>query len=379
MKHSKTASRRNSLWWQWLGSFALVALCLLGGAMSSDRAPYPGGGDGSESSDEGKIRLLLAMVWEGRDLAPHNLTALTEFRRDYPDLSVVHLISPAYFTKPKANAAQIVAAIRSQMQPQDQAALLLGPWKSLAHAAQVIYRPAPTFWSQEAVPGDCQVDCGGDVPLNIYPDADVEKLLTKSLKLFDSHGLGRPIGLAVQGWMASQAVHEAATKAGIQYDLSAVAPDLLVRRLRHFPLYAWAKALWSEITPHSQPYVIDTASGPLVEIPLSLASVDYLTRKEIDSLFKEYVGIWRENPRRDLIFPLVLTQETAMHAVPLMKSSLQGIFAAAAVSHVPLAAMRLPDEGAMVWDEKLNRPVEKVPPPPSTQPSESKVETPVAH
>jgi hypothetical protein len=318
------------------------------------------------------------MVWEGREIAPHNLAALAEFRREYPDLSVVHLISPAYFTKPKADAPQIAATIRSHMQPQDQAALLIGPWKSLAQAAGVIYRPAPTFWSQNPVSGDCQIDCGGDVPLNIYSDADVDKLLSKSLKLFEANGLGRPVGVAVQGWMASQAVHEAATKAGIQFDLSAVAPDLLVRRLRHFPLYAWAKALWSEITPHSQPYVIATGAGPLVEIPLSLASVDYLTRKEIDTLFKEFVGIWRENPSRDLIFPLVMTQETAMNTVPLLKTSLQGIFAAAAIDRVPLAAMRLPDEGDMVWDEKLNRPVEKPAPIPVT-PQESKVDTPVAH
>ncbi len=345
--------------------------------MSSERPTYPT--DGSGDGDTGKLRLLLAIVWEGREIAPHNLTALEEFRREYPDLSVVHLISPAYFTKPKANAAQIVAAIRTQMQPQDQAALLIGPWKSLAHAAGVIYRPAPTFWSPNAAPGDCQVDCGGDVPLNIYPDVDVDKLLTKSLKLFESNGLGRPRGIAVQGWMASQAIHEAATKAGIRYDLSAVAPDLLVRRLRHFPIYAWAKSLWSEVTPHSQPYVISTGAGPLVEIPLSLASVDYLTRKEIDTLFKEFVGIWRENPTRDLIFPLVLTQETAMTTAPLLKASLAGIFASAAVSHVPLAAMRLPDDDSVIWDEKLNRPVDKPLPSPATTPLEPATTTPVAH
>ena len=379
MNHAKNSVRFKSWWWRSLSSVALAGLCLLGGAMTGEK---PNSAPVSES-DEGKIQMLLALVWEGRDLAPHNLAALEEFRREYPDVSVIHLVNPAYFTKPKADGQQVAAALKAHVRPQDQVGLLLGPWRTLTQAAGVIFRPAPTFWSPVAPPGDCVIDCGGDVPLTIYPEADVDKLLAQSIKLLESHGFARPVGFAVQGWMASANIQESAVRAGLRFDFSAVAPDLLVSRVRHYPLYSWARAMWPDITPHSQPYTIQTGAGPVVEVPMSLAAMDYVTRKEVDTLFQEYVQLWQQEPAKDLIFPLVFSQETAMVTVPFLRNALKGIFATAASRQVPLAAMRLPDELPSGWDETHNRPAPKAPVPlaPSAAPATTPgpVTVPVAH
>ena len=249
----------------------------------------------------------------------------------------------------------MTATLRSFIQPQDQIVLLLGGWKSLLTAAGVIYRPAPTFWSSAAISGDCAIDCGSDVPLHIYPDSDIGKILAKGMSILAANGFERPIGVSVQGWMASPQLHEAAIRAGLKYDLSAVVPDLLVKRLKYYPIYAWARALWPDLTPHSQPYKVITGAGSITEIPLSLATMDHLT------IFREYLQRRNMTPSRNLVFPLVRHQETAMATVTILSASLQKIFAVAALEHVPLMTMRLPETVPSSWDVDLKQPLEEQP------------------
>src|SRR6185312_11039927 len=98
--------------------------------------------------------------------------------------------------------------------PKDQLAVLLGGWKSLATKAGVIFRRTPTFWGNALRDVDCASDCGLDVPVHVYPESDLEKLLQTSLATLDQHGFGRPKGVAVEGWVASPAVLEAAARVG---------------------------------------------------------------------------------------------------------------------------------------------------------------------
>ena len=418
MEPAKNLVPLRSLWLRYASTAVLVLMCSLGGAMTSETnsptattsvaptaniaiamaptiaptasatatiaiAPTPTvAAPNTMSQSEaavGKIQLLLALVWEGQDLSQHNLSALAEFREQHRDLSVVHLVSPAYFTKAKADKAAVTATLRSLIQPQDQIVVLLGGWKSLVAEAGVIYRQAPTFWSSAVTPGDCAIDCGSDVPLNIYPDSDIAKILAKGLSTLAANGFERPIGVSVQGWMASPQLYEAAVRAGLKYDLSAVAPDLLSKRLKYYPIYAWARALWPDLTPHSQPFKVITDAGSITEIPLSLASMDYLTSKDVDSIFQEYLQHLQQTPNRDLVFPLVLHQETAMATVPILSASLQKIFAAAALEHVQMASMRLPESVPSPWDVDIKKPQQEQPAPQSAPVAPINSAIPVAH
>ena len=395
MEPAKILMPLRSLWRRHASTAVLVLMCCLGVAMTSESesptstptvaptvAPIPTVAPNSLSHNEatvGKIQLLLALVWDGQDLSEHNLSALAEFREQHRDLSIVHLVSPAYFTKTKADKAAVTATLRSLIQPQDQIVVLLGGWKSLVASAGVIYRQAPTFWSSAATPGDCAIDCGSDVPLHIYPDADIAKILAKGLSTLAANGFERPIGVSVQGWMASPQLHEAAVRAGLKYDLSAVAPDLLMKRLKNYPIYAWARALWPDLTTHSQPFKVTTDAGSITEVPLSLATMDYLTSKDVDSIFREYLQHLQKTPNRDLVFPLVLHQETAMTTVPILSASLQKIFAAAALEHVQLATLRLPESVPVPWDVDVKKSQEEQPTPQSAPVAPINSAIPVAH
>lgn len=296
------------------------------------------------------IRLALALNWEGRDLAPYNLEALRAFREQFRDLNILHLVSPNYFAKAQQGTADTDTAsrvaqdaIRNVMRPHDQVAVLLSGWKSVASRAGVIFRGGPTFWGQPLSPLECKKDCGLDVPVNIYPEADLDRLIKTSLDSLAANGFGRPKGIAAAGWVASPEVLAAAARAGVRYDFSAVAPELLAKRAGHYPLFGWVKTLWPQVTPHTQPYQISTPGGEVTEFPQATAAIDYLESKDLLALFAEYVDrAERGDHPEELTFPVVFYQETAKWTLPKLTKTLQAMFAYAQSHQVGLKPLVLP-------------------------------------
>ena len=107
--------------------------------------------------------------------------------------------------------------------------------------------------------------------------------------------------------------------------------------------------------------------------------MDYLTSKDVDSIFQEYLQHLQQTPNRDLVFPLVLHQETAMATVPILSASLQKIFAAAALEHVQMASMRLPESVPSPWDVDIKKPQQEQPAPQSAPVAPINSAIPVAH
>ena len=289
------------------------------------------------------IHLMMTLAWEGRDLSVYNQQAWAAFRARFPGLQIMHLVSPAYFTKPAAEQAAVRSTLRQAMQPKDQIGLLLGNWQSLANASGVIFRSSPTFWGAEVRADDCRSDCGLEVPLNIYPADELDKMLQTSVHMLEAQGFGRPSALAVEGWVASSDILEAAYRAGMRYDLSAVSPEMIGAKARYYPIYQWAKSLWPRITPHSQPYQIQLSKGAMTELPQSLAAVDYLAQSDILDIFKEYVERVQRDPQTPLVFPLQVYQETAYMTLPALATTLQAVFAYAQKAGVALTPLQLPD------------------------------------
>lgn len=289
---------------------------------------------------ENAVRLLVALTWEGRDLKDHNLEAVRAFRDQFRDVSVVHFVSPAYFLTGDAGAA---ARIRSAMRPGDHVGLALGGWKSLAAEAQVIFRDGPTFWGAKLRPVDCVADCGLEVPLSVYPETDAAKLLAAGLATLEKNGFGKVQALATTGWVASPELLQAAAKAGIRYDFSAVAPEMIARRTARFPLFQWVKDLWAQVTPHSQPFPVDGAPG-LLEVPQTTAAIDYLQPDEALGVFREAAELLKQQPDKDLIFPLAAYQETAFKELPRLATALQEVFAEAVAKGIALRPAAIPEE-----------------------------------
>jgi hypothetical protein len=288
------------------------------------------------------IRLFVTLVWEGRDLQDFNLEALRRFRDQFAGIQVVHFVSPAYFTHPGADAARVKQALRSVMRPGDKLGVEIAAWHSVVERAGVIFRGSPTFWGYEMRAADCKVDCGSDVPLNVYPQAEVARIARASLDILQAQGFGRPAATLTAGWVATPQVLDAYAQNDVRYDFSAVAPELLARRLAGFPLYQWVRGLWPSVTPSTQPYVLPSVATGLTEIPQSLAAADYLLGKDLPAIFKEYVERLRREPNRDLTFQIALYQETARQMLPIVTSSLQSIFAYATEQSISLQPFDVP-------------------------------------
>ena len=288
------------------------------------------------------LKLALVLQWEGRDLKEGNLEAIRAFRSVFTDVNFVHLVSPAYFLRSSADAALAQTKIRSLMKPKDQIGVALAGWKSLATKAGVIFRSGPTFWGNTMDQTECAVDCGLDVPVNLYPGEDLDALLASALDTLELNGFGRPRGMTTEGWVAAPEVLEAASRAGLRYDFSAVSPEMVAPRVQRFPLFHWVKTLWPQVTPHTQPFVITTAKSSLREIPQSLAALDYSTATEVLQVFKEYTEILKKNPAVELTFPLVIYQETANVTLPVLAKVLQGIFAHAQNNDLAIEPLELP-------------------------------------
>lgn len=289
------------------------------------------------------LRLVISLIWEGRDLHAHNLEAIREFRREFSDIQLVHFVSPAYFTRPGAPAAKARHALQSVMRPGDKIGIALAGWKSMVQSAGVIFRSGPTFWGYDLRETDCRIDCGLDVPLNIYPQHDVEKILKSGKMVLEAQGFGAVEATTTSGWMASQQILEAYAEAGIRYDFSAVAPELVRRRIGNLPLFHWLQGLWATTTPHTQPYVVPSVvTASLQQIPQNLAAIDYLLSGDIAAITDEYLESLQRDPHRDLTLQLAFYQETAYQMQAQLGKALQIIFAAASKNQVGLRPFDVP-------------------------------------
>lgn len=295
----------------------------------------------------GTLRMILALSWEGRDLRAENLAAIDAFRRRFPELKVMHFLSPAYFARDPAKADQHAKLIKERVLAGDAVGLLLNGWRSVATAANVQFRGHPTFWGATLRPVDCQDDCGLEVPVNIYTAQDLRSLIAYGAQTLERHGFGRPIAIQTGGWVASPQVIESAAAEGMRYDFSAVPTSLIYRRTRHFPLLSWVTNLWKDITPSTGPYELRIGTTQITEVPLNLAAIDYLDEKDATEAFTAWLDVARERgtegPPATVTLGLYLETSDLMR--PMLSHIVQGFFTDAAKRRVAVEGAVLPDPG----------------------------------
>lgn len=315
--------------------------------------------------NDASLTISVILQWEGRSLNPDNIEAIETLRVQFPQFDLIHLLSPAYFLRTPKESQEATLALGRLVRPTDFYGMNLGGWKSLVTQAGVIFRSAPTFWGTSLTLGECRNDCGGDVPLNIYPEADLEKIMDFSLKTLENKALGKPRAMGITGWVGSGVMMDLATKHGLSYDFSPVPPEVLENSFGYYPLFGWTKDLWSNITPLTTPFFRTTTSGRLYHYPQSLGGIDHQSFGTLVQHLEKAVARWSlaktespplsnaTNAGQNLTIPIVIYLETAETTVPRLSEELKALLALAQKNKVKVlkqtfADLRIPRPSALV-------------------------------
>jgi hypothetical protein len=285
------------------------------------------------------IFIQVSVLWEGVEIQDFNLKALKSLKSQFPLLSFKHFISPAYYTREGANGDEISKRIKSVMAENDSAGLYLQPWKSLAKTVGVEFRPHLTFWGEAFDAKACELDCGGDMPLNTYSEADLDKFVSGGLKILADSGFKTVDGFFAAGWLTTPATYNVLANHNLD-DYSQVPPSVLFKRLRPFPLYGWLLEGSADISPLSLPNTIKTRNGSVVGFGNSAGIVDYQTSEDTVRLFDDFIAQRKSaSVNKPLIFHIGIHQESANQYAHRLKAIIQSVFAKSAAASVELAPL----------------------------------------
>lgn len=324
-----------------IASLALLSLSLLAAAVSgcadtpSPAAQAPAAAEPETESEEEltakkTLELVVSVDWEGRDLTEANLHAMEAFRERFPDVPLTQFVNAAYYTKIGANAADVTARINRGIRSRDERGLHVHGWKRLFEASGVTFRKTPTFWGPtHPLSNDCNQDCGHEVPISAYTVDELRKVFRFSLDTLAANGLGRAKSFRTGGWMARSNVLEALVREGILRDNSAVNQPFLKEEIGTLPLSTWLGELWPNVTDTSQPYLIDTPAGPIVEIPDNGALADYVSPTDMMRVYGACVTAKKASPKTSIAINLGFHQETAAKYLPVLIQALDLMFAQA--------------------------------------------------
>jgi hypothetical protein len=296
-----------------------------------------------------EIKLLVSLSWDGPNVNEYNLNAFKSFRDKFSNIPVSHFVSPSYFLS--VNAAHNKSIIKSLYRSGDQIGLSVAPWKSVVATAGVQFRSAPTFWGAPINQAACENDCGGEVPLSAYTQAEMRSILTNSIKVMDQQGFKNLKGMQVTGWMATPEVLAAANEVGIIYDFSMVTPILLSDQLKDFPIFGWVSKLWPNADILSQPGTIPSHSQTVTEIPQSMASLDYVTVEQMAQFLDVFVANESKTP---LTYHIALNADSIHMTLPKLELVLQNIFKQASEGKFQLSMHQVP---ALAWRDSSDIPL----------------------
>lgn len=299
------------------------------------------------------LRIVISVDWEGRDLRAENLSAMESFRDEFPALPLTHFLNAAYYTKPGLAPADLAerlapalrdaaapltsasaqgwgerpelraltARIARTLRPRDERGLHVHAWRSLVEAAGVEFRAGPTFWGAERPLQRSGDDEGHEVELGAYSEAEVRRLVRASRLILAGQGLSPTRAFRAGGWVAPSHVLAALRAEGLRIDSSAVA-TCWHDELEGLALKGRIETLWAEIQPSSQPYLIQTAHGELIEMPDTGALADYVTAAEMIAEGRRGLAELERAPG-EVYMHFGFHQETAARFLPRLAEALR--------------------------------------------------------
>lgn len=264
----------------------------------------------AKQARQGHIVVAITMDWEGAYLSPEGLDAVDAVRAALgPDVPVTHFVCAAYFTK-AAPDPEILATLTQSVRAGDELAVHLHAWRSLAVAAAIQPKLAPSFLTgTDKLLEFEDGDVGFDTDLDAYTVPELRALLRTSRKLLEQ--TARPVSKAFRagGYLGTPKVLQAIRDEGYTIDSSAIdhrqlderQDDVLPRRVGE---------IWPKVDTSSQPWRVPLRGGELIEMPLA-AVADYATAAEMTAIFDAAGKQLAAAPARDVFVVLGLHQETA--------------------------------------------------------------------
>ncbi len=267
-----------------------------------------------------RVRIAISVDWEGRDLAAINLRAFASFRKAHPDVPLTHFLNAAYFTKPDADAATVTAQIRRVLRPTDELGLHIHPWQSLVEAAGVVFRSEPTIWGPGRRMRRGRRDAGHEISVEAYAVDEFRAIVRKSKELLAANGFVLGTSFRAGAWLAGPRVREAIRREGFLVDSSAT-DTAWHDEIARTALPQMMRAIWPDVTCHTQPFTIETPAGTLLEMPDTGALADYVTAAEMSG----HVNDAAERLGGDRFVHLGFHQETAARYLPRVIAALRTI------------------------------------------------------
>jgi len=255
------------------------------------------------------------MDWEGRDLDPKNLEALKEFRKDYPDIAILHFLNAAYFTKQDADYGQVRESIESVFLNIDELGLHIHGWKSQFEACGIKFINTPSFNNGGEVESKEGEDIGHDIPISEYSVDELVKVIQHSKNIFIENDWGTPTSFRAGGWDAKDNVLEALIREGFFADHSAVPTVFLKDKRVSNVLHDWLVPIWEGTEITSRPYLI---KDEIWEFPNNGCLADYMEGKDM-------LEVAKANHELDGVnfVSIGLHQETAEKCLPRIRDAIE--------------------------------------------------------
>jgi hypothetical protein len=227
-----------------------------------------------------RVRVAISVDWEGREISPVNLQAFANLRAAHPEVPLTHFLNAAYFTKPDADAETITKLMRQAVKPMDEIGLHIHPWQSLVEAAGVSFRSKPTIWGNGRRMRIGKRDSGHEISVEAYETDEFQAIVGKSKEILAANGFALGTSFRAGAWLAGPHVREAIRREGFLVDSSAT-DTKWHDELDAYELPRMMREVWPNVTSRTQPFVIKTPAGDLLEMPDTGALADYVTAEEM--------------------------------------------------------------------------------------------------
>jgi hypothetical protein len=266
------------------------------------------------------LRVAISVDWEGAYLSPEGLDALDAFHAAAPNVPLTHFITPGYFTKPGADAAQIAQTIKDTLRPGDEVALHIHAWRSLVTAAGVTYRDKPSFLKPQLMSFE-DGDQGFEVELAAYTTEEIQKILTTAKGLLEKNGLEVAPHFRSGGMSGGPNVMAAVAASGFTTEASGMSSEWLTDALLDGTvLAARTREVWPTFDKTTQPYLVPTPSGELLELPISGGAADYVSAKDLAGHLRW--GLGKLEDGKDVFVHVVFHQENAAQFAPRVEQAI---------------------------------------------------------
>jgi hypothetical protein len=269
----------------------------------------------------GRVVVAITVDWEGAYFSSEGLDALADIRTAAGDAPITHFLSAGYFTKRDADAP--AAYLREAIRKDDELAIHLHLWQSLARAAGVEPKVSPSFLSgTDKLTEFPDGDMGFETDVDVYEASELRAMLRTSRRMLEQTGHRVSTSFRAAGYLGTPRLLQAIRDESFTVDSSAV---------DHRPIVdpggtvfaARVAEVWPGVTPSTRPFAIELRGGSLLELPIA-AVVDYVAADEVVAVIDAARATLEDDPDRgDVVVVLALHHETGAEFGPRLREALE--------------------------------------------------------